>query len=404
MRKICLSLFIVFFSWTLTGCWAGREINQRAFVTAVAFDLAQPENESNPGTPGSDRNEEDKTRTKQAVSAREKFEISLQIPKPDQVAGEEGSGGGGGGKKAFLVLSATADSFLNGVLQIQQQLDRELFFGHVRLIMIGEDLAKEVGIERVVDFANRQFQIQRMSRLAVVQGRAKEVLSMDPPIGQSTSAYILNLISPSSGSSLIYISDLGKYNVYQADEGIEPVLPRVKKGKTSIETGGAAIIKDGKLAGWFTPFETRALDILQNEYKESNYVIASPLHPEDSIVVGLVDAGSVYRIKKEGRSFRVKIEITGSFETREFSGDYGPADLEGEDLQKRVAAKVRQEAESAIRRAQTVAADIFGIGRMIKARYPREWQKLDWTVEFSRLPIEVTVDMKWSQTVRRLGR
>ncbi|HEY8345536.1 MAG TPA: Ger(x)C family spore germination C-terminal domain-containing protein, partial [Bacillota bacterium] len=266
------------------------------------------------------------------------------------------------------------------------------------------DLAKEVGIERVVDFANRQFQIQRMSRLAVVQGRAKEVLSMDPPIGQSTSAYILNLISPSSGSSLIYISDLGKYNVYQADEGIEPVLPRVKKGKTSIETGGAAIIKDGKLAGWFTPFETRALDILQNEYKESNYVIASPLHPEDSIVVGLVDAGSVYRIKKEGRSFRVKIEITGSFETREFSGDYGPADLEGEDLQKRVAAKVRQEAESAIRRAQTVAADIFGIGRMIKARYPREWQKLDWTVEFSRLPIEVTVDMKWSQTVRRLGR
>lgn len=401
MRRVLFSILIFTFIWTLTGCWSGRELNQRAFVTAVAFDKVKVKEEEAPNGSGAGENE-----AKNLISAQDKFVISLQLPIPEQAGGEEGGGGGGGGggEKPFLVLSATSDSFLNGVLQIQQQMDRELFFGHVRLIMIGEDLAKEVGVERVVDFANRWFQIQRMTRLAVAEGEAREVLSMKPPIGQSTAAYILNLISPASGSSLIYISDLGKFNVFQADEGIDPVLPRVKKGKESIETGGAAIIKSGKLAGWLTAFETRALDILENEYQESNYVISSPLNPEDSIVIGLVDARSIYRLKREGRGIRVKIEIKGSFETREFSGDYGPADLNPDDLKQRVSAKIRQEVEATIKRAQAAGADIFGIGRRIKARYPKDWKQMDWGTEFSKLPIEIAVDMKWSQTVRRLGR
>lgn len=399
MRRVLLGVLIFTFIWTLTSCWSGRELNQRAFVTAVAFDKAKAKEGQ-----ASNRSSAGENEAKNMISAQDKFVISLQLPKPEQAGGEEGGGGGGGGDKPFLVLSATSDSFLSGISQIQQQIDRELFFGHVRLIMIGEDLAKEVGVERVVDFANRRFQIQRMARLAVVEGDAREVLSMEPPIGQSTAAYILNLISPTSGSSLIYVSDLGKFNVFQADEGIDPVLPRVKKGKEFIVTGGAAIIKSGKLAGWLTPFETRALDILENEYQESNYVIASPLNPEESIVIGLVDAGSIYRVKKEGERIRVKIEIKGSFETREFSGDYGPVDLNPDDLKQIVSAKVRQEVEAAIKRAQAVGADIFGIGRRVKARYPKEWKQMDWATEFSKLPIEIAVNMEWSQSVRRLGR
>jgi len=391
---------------TMTGCWGGRELNQRAFVTGIAFDMYTGTKEKTGANNSGDNTEEEgaieKSRDEaEASTGKEKYQISLQLPIPEKVGGENGSGGGEG--KPFLILSATADTVLNGILQVQQEIDRELFFGHTRLIMIGEELAKKVGIERVVDFFNRRFQIQRMTRLAIVEGEAKEVLSMEPPIGQSPAAYILNLISPSSGSSLIYLSDLGKYNVYQADDGIDPVLPRVKKKKDGIETGGAGMIKDGKLVGWLTPFETRAFNILANEYRESNYVINSPLNPEDLIAVGVVKAGSLYRLENTKGQMGIRIDIKGSFETREFSGDYGPAGIKEEALETMVAAKVREEIEATLNKARSQQVDIFGIGRQLRARYPQVWKKLDWGREFPHFPIETKVEMEWSQTVRRLG-
>ncbi|HBR35055.1 MAG TPA: Ger(x)C family spore germination protein, partial [Firmicutes bacterium] len=55
---------------TAPGCWRGRELDARAFVTAVAFDLTTGE--------GADPDE---------------FLLSIQVPIPAKMAGEGGDQG-----------------------------------------------------------------------------------------------------------------------------------------------------------------------------------------------------------------------------------------------------------------------------------------------------------------------
>lgn len=377
-KKMIPIFLLIIILFTQSGCWEGRELNARAFVTAVAFDMPEdPEALPN------------------------QFLFSIQVPIPEKMAGGESGQSAGG--KPFLVFGTTTDNVLSGILQLQCQLDRKIFFGHTRLILVNEKVARIFGLERVLDYFKRNFRIQRMARVAIVEGEAREVLNIQPPIGQTPSTYILNLISPQSGSSFNYISDLGKWLVLESDEGIDPVLPRICKGKETALTGGAAVLKNGRFLGWLNNFETRGLNILLNEFTESDYRVKCPFHPEEIICVGVNNLRSRYRLVKEGNNPVLKINVVGRFETREFSGSHGPMVQLTEGLERAVTEKVREEIEMVINKAQNLGADILGVGRYIQAYHPQLWAKLNWDQEFSYFPIKLEVKMEWALTVRRLG-
>jgi|GEM_PF-1545198 len=377
-----LMVLIFFFLLQVAGCWEGREINQRAFVFAVAFDLPDDEEEAKPG----------------------EFTLSLQIPDPSRMAGSEEQGGGADSEKPFIVLGTTANTVLSGLLQLQRELDRMLFLGHTRLVLIGEEVAREYGVDPILDYFKRDFQIQRIARVAVVEGKAREILELMPPIGQEPTTFILNLLSGAGGSSLVYISDLGKYMVYHSSAGLEPVLPKVRKSDDSILTGGAAVIRRGRLAGWLTPFETRGFNILVNEFRGSDYRVECPFHPGETINVEVVKAGAYRRLVKEGEDLGLKILVRGVFETTEFTGGHGPEEKLSEGLTERVAAQVLHETRSAWEKAQQLEADIFGIGKKIQAEHNKVWREMEWEKEFAGFPVEIEVKMEWAQTIRRLAK
>ncbi len=378
VKKLFFLFLSIIMLITQTSCWQGREIDARAFVTAIAFDLPQEQAEG-----------------------VQQFLLSIQVPVPLKMAG--GERGGSPEEKPFLVFGTTADTVIAGILQLQRQLDRQLFLGHARLILISEEVVKVFGLDELLDYFKRDFRIQRMTRIAIVEGKAKEVLNIQPPIGQTPSTYILNLISPQSGSSFNYISDLGKLLVTQSDEGIEPVLPRISKGKETALTGGAAVLKNGKFLGWLSDFETRGLNILLNEFIESDYQVECPLHSGEIISVGVNNLRTNYRLAQEGNTWALMIKVGGKFETREFSEKHGPMAKLTEGLERNVTGKIREELEKVIIKAQGLGADIFGIGRYLQAYNPKLWKQLNWEQEFPYFPIKLEVKMEWGLTVRRLG-
>ena len=375
------------------GCWEGQEINERAFVFAVAFDL--PESEDGEEGAGSTEggNGEEKV---------PKFTMSVQVPDPSQMAGSSEQNQGGGSGRPFIILGTTASTVLSGLQQLQIELDRTLFLGHTRLILIGEGVAREYGIERVLDYFIRNFQIQRVARVAVVEGKAREILEQMPPIGQEPTTFLLNLLSGAGGTSLVYVSDLGKYMVENSNIGLEPVLPRVRKSGDAILTGGAAAIRGDRLAGWLTPFETRGLNILKNEFVGSDYEVECPFHPGDRINVAVVKTNAQHRLVREGKTLTLKILVRGVFETTEFTGEHGPEEELSKELTQRVAAEILNETRSALNKARELKADVIGIGKRIRAKQNKNWQGMDWGEEFPAFPVEIEVKMEWAQTIRRL--
>jgi spore germination protein KC len=318
------------------------------------------------------------------------------------MAGSSEQNQGGGSGRPFIILGTTASTVLSGLQQLQRELDRTLFLGHTRLILIGEGVAREYGIERVLDYFIRNFQIQRVARVAVVEGKAREILEQMPPIGQEPTTFLLNLLSGAGGTSLVYVSDLGKYMVENSNIGLEPVLPRVRKSGDAILTGGAAAIRGDRLAGWLTPFETRGLNILKNEFVGSDYEVECPFHPGDRINVAVVKTNAQHRLVREGKTLTLKILVRGVFETTEFTGEHGPEEELSKELTQRVAAEILNETRSALNKARELKADVIGIGKRIRAKQNKNWQGMDWGEEFPAFPVEIEVKMEWAQTIRRL--
>lgn len=377
-RKRFLILILAILLLTAPGCWRGRELDARAFVTAVAFDLTTGE--------GADPDE---------------FLLSIQVPIPAKMAGEGGDQGGDG--KPFVVYGTTTKMVTTGIRQLQRQLDRELFFGHTHLILFNVEVAKAIGVDRLLDYFKRDFRVQRIARIAVIDGEAREILKLEPPISQTPAAYIENLLSGQSASGINYISDFGRFLVEQGDVGFDPVLPRVSKGKETALTGGGAVIKNGKFVGWLENNETRALNILLNQKIVSIYEVKCPLHPLEEIIVRTTGFGSRYRLNNQNGRTVMQIRVGGQFETVEFTDQHGPLATIQDDLEKAVSAAVRAEVEQVIQKAQELGADILGVGRRLQALKHDLWQAMDWEREFPAFPIEVEVDMEWTMTVRRFG-
>ena len=365
---------------TASGCWEGRELNARAFVTAVAFDMPTEE--------GADPME---------------FTLSVQIPIPAKMGGESGEQGGDGAP--FAVYGTTTKMVSVGIRQLQRQLDRELFFGHTHMILINAEVAATIGVDRLLDYFKRDFRVQRMTRIAIIDGEAREILNTKPLISQTPSAYIENLLSAQSGVAVNYISDFGRFLVEQSDDGIDPVLPRLHPGEEATTTGGAAVIKKGKFLDWLSNFETRGLNIILNQKIRSNYEVKCPLHPGETIVVGVDAFRSRYQLREVNGQTVFQIKVSGKFETIEFSDLHGPLAAIQEDLEQKVSATVQKELEGTVRRAQELGADIFGVGRYLQSYEPKRWQQVkdNWEQEFFALPIEVEVKMEWAMTIRRFG-
>lgn len=383
MRKKVVPLFI-FLTLVVTapGCWQGRELNARAFVTAVALDRATAD-EADPS----------------------EILLSIQVPVPAKMGAEGGDGGGGGGDQPFVVFGTTTKLVQIGIRQLQRQIDRELFFGHTQLILINKDLAETMGIDRLLDYFKRDFRVQRMTRIAIIDGEAREILNLQPPISQTPSAYIENLLSAQSGSAINYITDFGRFLVEQSDDGVEPVLPRLSMGQETVQTGGAAVIKNGKFIGWLSQFETRGLNILLNQIILTNYEVDCPLHPEETIVVGADSFRTHYRLNEVDGQTVVQIKVRGQFETVEFTEAHGPLARNQVEMEKAVSDRIKAELDATIRRAQELGTDILGIGRYLQAHRPELWRRMkhNWEREFSAFPISIEVEMKWALTIRRLS-
>jgi spore germination protein KC len=370
--KYSLGLVLIAFL-ICSGCFGSLDLDQRAFVVAIAFD--QPEE-------------------------GEGIKVTIQTPIPRLMR----PGEGGGEEKPFVLLSVTEKTIGEAFTQLQRQLDRDMFIGHTHLLLFGDKLARKKGIEGVLDIFKRDFRVQRITQLAVVQGEASGILELQPTLEQDPSTFIENVLSKRGGSSLDVTTDLGKYLVVVADEGYEPVLPRLFKKGDSIATGGMAVIKEGKMVGWLSPRETRGYTILVNEYDRGRYEIPSPTIPGEIIVVRVRQAESRHRVKLLGDTLQIRTEITGGFETLEFTGPQGPSAKLESELAQAVSKEVAREVRAAIDRAQQLNSDIFGYGRLVRGLYPEYWAKINWSEVFPTLDIKFSAKTKWTQTVRRPGR
>ncbi|MGB3102706.1 MAG: Ger(x)C family spore germination protein [Psychrobacillus psychrotolerans] len=382
VRRIVHLIGIIFISLLLTGCWDKREINDLAIATAISIDKKDDE-----------------------------YHVAAQVVLPTELSMK-----GGMGSSPVTLYEASGKSVNEAIRKLTQVSPRIIYLGHLRVVVISEELAKE-GIATTVDFLSRGWEIRSDFYMIVSKGRdAKEILNVQTSLEQIPSNELYNILHTSEAnySSTVAVNFFELKTNLERD-GKEGVLTGVeilgdpKKGSSKqnvemiipdakIKFKELAVFKKDKLVGWLDEQESRGFNEATNQVKSTIGLVSCRDGGEVSIHTKKYNSKIKSKTTSNNPEIEIKVNIVANL--GEVSCDI---DLTKEKtiemLQKEYEKVVKNDIQETIKVVQQkYQSDIFGFGAAIYKSNPQQWKKVkdNWDDTFAELPVSVEVKVQIS--------
>ncbi|MDN3019653.1 Ger(x)C family spore germination protein [Paenibacillus sp. BSR1-1] len=384
-RKITL---ILFFSSIilLTGCWNKRELNELSILLGLGID-----------------------------KEKEQYIITAQVVNPSEIASKKG----GSGKAPVIVYQSKGETLFEAVRKITTVAPRKLYFAHLRILVFGEDLAKE-GIGEMIDALIRNSEVRDDFYIAVSKNsKAADVLKILTPLetipanslfaslevsakewspteGVTLDKLVSNMVSEGNNPILTGIELKGPVKTGESNKNVDQTNP-----KTLLRYKGLAVFKQDKLIGWMNERESKAVHYALGKVKSSVGFVKCPEGGKAVIEVVKTKSKLNTMIIKGRPHGTIKIKILGNVA----EVDCQSLDLTDPKsipyLEKESEEALIKIIKSTIQHAQKdFRTDIFGFGEALYRSEPDYWKKhkREWEQLYSQMPVSVKVEMNIRQT------
>ncbi|HCW51337.1 MAG TPA: hypothetical protein DGR79_04635 [Clostridiales bacterium] len=378
----------------LAGCWDRHEIERLAIVAGIGLDL-QPD--------GS-------------------LLLVTQIVKPALVKAP--GQGGIGSPRAVSLVSSTGTTVAGATRALAQVAGRRPFWGHARVLVVGEELAR-AGLADVMDWFFRQREPRPRTRVLVARGRAADLLAAESELEKLPAAALDNTLELQSATTLAPDTSLHRFLRDLTTPGKDPLVaaaavvsrtaqagflemearpPEAQEPATEKEqeprrfdVRGSAVFKGDRLVGWMDEEETRATLWVAGAGRRATVVIPGPPGSGQDSTVEVLGVGSKVKAHEEGD----RLVLTVSLECRAALSEEprGPDVTVGatlEDVGRRLESVLAADIAAAFRTAQSLRADPFGFGFTLCARQPELWKRYEGSWPDALASAEIRVSVKAS--------
>jgi len=373
MVKRLVIVILIFLMIILSGCWDKIEIEKRAFILGIAIDKAD---------------------------SRDEVMVTFQIALPKAFGAETG-----GEMEAYWNITKTAKNIGIARDMLFESINWVPTFEHCPLLLIGEDLAKE-GLKEYMDFFLRTYDIRRRMVVAVVQGKARDLLDIKTKSEPVPAFFISEIMNQNSdhkygisGSS--YLGRIHEKLVRNADFMLSRVI---LDGKDKVRVAGGGLFKDFKLVGWLDSNELMAARMLRGDISGGYLTSDLPKELGSRIILRIFDASSsltpklqddklivISRIRLEGDIIELDEPGVGINDINMLRAiqDYMEKDLE--DKIKKVFIKTQQQYD----------CNPFLLDERVMNSLPNYWDKINknWHEIYKTIELKVDADI----LIRRVG-
>jgi spore germination protein KC len=405
-RQSLFKLFLIFLMIfpLLTGCWDRLEIETRAVVLAIAIDEAKAEDEANKTEATHYSNNTILPKTG-AVSISVQIAIPGRIPLGPGGSSDSGSGQSQSANRPVWVLSVNGETIDDAIMNLQQQLADRLFFGHLRMIVISEAIARK-GIQNLDDYFRRQPQVRRTAWMVVSKGTAIEFMKATPQLERVPTLYLLATMDNAVKMGKFPNDFLGIFFSASSARGQEGYLPYLKlKKKSNIEITGLAYFKGEKMVG-----STNALEI-------GYFMAIKQINPGGySVILQIPGTDTAVMLQSIFRKSKISVEIKGGkpqvtirsmveMDIREKSNE--GLSLTEESI-KKIEETFQKEAlksfKKFIAQTQKDGSDIFGFGEYVRAMHSSYWNReIKNKEKWEQMYPDISVDVNLRIKIRRIG-
>lgn len=353
----------------LAGCWDGLELEQRALVLMVAID-------------GTDTG----------------VRVSLQLARPQTMAGSSGETSGSQGGEPVTVVTRAGKDVAAAIQAIQLSVDRELFFGHVRVVILSEEIGRRGAWAYLEPLVGGSLSVPRTAWLFVVRGAAEKVLSARPALDRVPSTYLSNFFETRLLLERPYDVTVGGFHQRWVTPGEEPVaiwISALQEDQSAPELLGVAAFKGDSYQGGLEREESLGWILTQNQRLLGRLSIACP------------DGDGYFAVRFIRSSIRLRPEVsdgklTGVAVVGSVSGRIGSAQcqvgaltLEGiTQYERAFRAEIERLVSAAFVAAQAeLDSDIIGFGKAVyRFAHPHWTGDADWAERFADLRLRVAVN------------
>lgn len=371
VRILFLIVCIVF----LTGCWDKQEIEQRAFVYGVGIDHAGNNSASNP-----------------------EIELTAQSIVPENIAT---TGGGGGSGPAFSNLSQTGTTLIDISREMIKETSRRPDVTHLNVVLFSEELAREPKMfEQLMDVFLRERDMRRVIKVAIVDGKARELLTVLPENEKVPSQYINKLLEERGNLAILDLVRVGDVQEKLLARESFPIAQLKMENSKEISYEGVAVYHGHKeqVVGSLKDDEAKGLSFFSG--KRSTGTINVEVDRKKA-AVEILKIKSKLSLKKEGSNnlkFLVRVDVNGLI-----AEQFGTENVMNEDVLREFETAANKKVEEIMRKTldklqNDLQADPLGVGVYLHHYHPDLWESLkdDWDYGenyFSKSTFDINVDV-----------
>lgn len=367
--------FILLCPLLLTGCWSQFELNERAFVSGIYIDKASNGN----------------------------MEISLSFALPNRlVPGDLGGAGTTG--KPYTIQSATGKTFTEAYKKIQSTLSRNISWGHTRIIIISEEMARD-GIRDVLEFVLREPNLNINQSILIAPGKAKDIEKLTPIFERFPSAIPISFaqrkVTIDTTPKDFLEAPNGDMIVGLLSKKMIKMLSEGGKEGLFVSPGEIALFHNYKMVGKLDSKVGRGAFWLRNLIKGAEVTINAPT---DQQLISLLVMNAHTKIrpsKNQPFTFNLNIRAEGNISESQSS-----MNLSNEKqialLEDAAEKQIRNRIKSTLKASQEVKADVFQFSEYLSWYKPKIWKKVkkEWPESYhEKVKINVQVDLH----IKRLG-
>lgn len=355
VRRLLLMACLLVATFT-GGCWDSLDIKHQALVFGMAVDAA----------PGGG------------------FMVSLQMPQPTPTAGRRETSLHG----AARTVSVVAPTLVEAFPMAQSLVAQTLQFGHLRAVILGEELARSgAATEHVIESLIRSPAMDDSAFLLVAHGQARDILSST---AQPFVSLFINDLFDNVRQGLP-VASRAVWEVLRDIEtpGREPFAPGVTMTGEGLQLSGTAIFDGFRVVGWLDEAETRGFLFLTG--RGDGLLIAVPTpHGEAGVQILYITSDQRPRVDNGRPVMEVSTRLTGVImrkPPRLTLIDSGGFRAISRCTERQVEREMRSALDALQKRLKCDAA---GMGRSFFYRMPAAWQKFNWKQEFPDLEVRIT--------------
>jgi germination protein, Ger(x)C family len=373
-KRLAAVLGLVLIMTTLPGCWDSHELDAMLIITGIALDKS-----SNP----------------------DQMDITVQIGETKQ--GSSGSGEANSQEDSTILLKATSNTMLSGIMEINRDSSHKLLLHHNQILLLGSSLAEQ-GVEKRIDLLMRDQQARMEVPVMVVDGQAGEALSAQLEQDKISGVYLARMLDGLFAIAPAYKVRLLDFASRLLDETTAPVAPMITltkndQDKQEVKFTGMAVFRGDRMVGRLNVDESAGYAWSMGKVKQATMEVGSD-QGKAVYHIAALNCRREVTLRPDG-GVRVALSADATLDLDELSGfDKMTSDALMSELMKTAQEEIQRKITGSFDEARRLDADIYGFGTSVYRKYPKEWKtmKNQWDKIFPNIELSVQAKVRISAT------